>query len=393
MSVQAHGILLEDAANMLGMGAEPDWAKVVTAAAHDARFLFRTLLLGPRLYECVTGIVLGPQGGRPIRLAALGPCDRSTSMERGAILRWRSVPVDAGGYVCPAIRVGAPGTELMGIKIVGPGRARIKDALGKLPEAPSVSSALHARARVVLEDCCFQNWRVSDAVIHLYGNGAVGSDVSGSTISRVRVDQVFGPGAGIKVQGADANVITVTQASVTNTHEGSAIVDQSFLGCTWIGCHVHPSERSEVTGGVNRAPPYRAEGRSSRATFVGCYAESGTEPSVVVPPNAWLGGIGGVQGGGFILSNGEVRGARLRAPVIVSEKWDRSRFLRVLRLEVETGLDAGGRPVIDFLEALYDGRESDAGAPLDKRFYGTVRWLWKNVRETGSRLIMGKYVG
>lgn len=380
-------ILLEDAARMLGLGTEPDWAKVITAAAHDARFSFRTLLLEPRLYECVSPIKLGPQGGRPIRLAALGPADRSTSLERGAILRWRA-PLDVA-----AVTVGAPGTEIAGIKFVGPARARVRLADGTLPDTAQMPATLQANARVVVQDCTFQNWRTTNAVVHLYGNGAVGSDVSGSTLNQVRIDQFFGPGPGVKVQGADANVITCQQVSATNGHESSGIVDASFLGCLWLGCHVHPSERNEVTGLVNRSPPYRAEGRSSRATFVGCYAESGTEPSIIVPPNVWLSGIGGIQGGGFILSNGEVRGARLRAPVIVSEKWNRSSFMRVLRLEVESGLDAGGRPIIDFLEALYDGRETDAGAPLDKRFYGTVRWLWKNVRETGSRFIMGKYIG
>jgi hypothetical protein len=101
-------------------------------------------------------------------------------------------------------------------------------------------------------------------------------------------------GAGITVLGSDANngtAINVTVVDVgTNfggvlgvSGYGHGIWDHSFLGCTWIGCHV-----DGVTG-----RGYVFDGGAGNSSALGCYCEASTQANYAVGSHVIVGGTWG----------------------------------------------------------------------------------------------------
>lgn len=358
---------IEDVARDLGAAEPVDWCSVLSKASTDARWSFREIDLGPRLYTCQTGAVLGTAGGRPITIRGEGPADWSSSLERGAVLFWPR-PLST-----PAVTILANGTHLEGLKL---------QSLGPKLTAPGFPAVIRIHGRATLRDVALMNWRASIAAIEVHGNGAaLNTDASLTRFDQVRINGVWGAGVGVWVHGSDANAGLYSQVSVANVQNATSVRDSSQLGNTWIGGHVHPSEAAELAGGVNRSPPYVADGEGARSIFVGNYAESGTKPSAISPPNVWLGGFApGVSGGGLVLATGELRGARIRAPTIVSERYSTSGLQKVLSLEVNDGPAIGD---IDTVEVSYDARLNrltEPPTPL-RASYGAIVALWQNRRE------------
>lgn len=359
---------IEDVARDL-LAVEPmDACDVLSRASVDERWSFREIVLAPKVYTCRSAAVLGVVGGRPITIRGEGSADWSSSLERGAILFW-PVTLDK-----PAITILAGGTRIEGVKL---------QSQGPKLAAPGFPAAIKSFARATIRDVSIVSWRVSIAALHVHGNGkAMGTDASLMRVDGLKINGVWGEGRAVYVHGADANAGLYSQISAVNVQNSSSIHDGSQLGNTWIACHVHPSERSETTGGINRSPPYVADGAGARALFLGNYAESGTQPSKVAPPSMWIGGLGrrGVSGGGLVLSEGELRNVRVRSPTIVSEAYDTVGLQRLMLLEVQ---DGPAEADIDTVEVSYDARLNKLTTPPTplRSTYGSIVWLWQNRRE------------
>lgn len=163
----------------------------------------------------------------------------------------------------------------------------------------------------------------------------------------------IGNQSGIYVNGPDAN------AGVAYNCDGSSnrawgIWDSSFLGNTWVGCHVAgnglkaqvhyqgnryyclnpalagltiPGTNSTVwafymVGGVHSQFPewaedgsyviggsYQADDASARSVFVGCYSEGDQPPANILRPSMALGGLlGSHRGSGLVLATDGVQG-------------------------------------------------------------------------------------
>jgi hypothetical protein len=88
---------------------------------------------------------------------------------------------------------------------------------------------------------------------------------------------------GIFVDGADSNAGVVTLFDAT-ANGGWGILDDSFLGNTWVACH----SSNNALGG------YKQAGDSSHSVFVGCYTEQGQGDNDIAGANAAV--IGGLMG-------------------------------------------------------------------------------------------------
>lgn len=117
-------------------------------------------------------------------------------------------------------------------------------------------------------------------------------------------------GIGAMVSGGDSNVGTGTNIDVESAgynpgvgwmpgNGGYGIWDASFLGCTWIGCHVaNGVDLATFNGG---GPSYRGGDGASYSVFLGCYSESyAGRPEIrnILKTPAIM--IGGNQGAGFV---------------------------------------------------------------------------------------------
>lgn len=95
-------------------------------------------------------------------------------------------------------------------------------------------------------------------------------------------------GNGLYVDGSDVNVgICVGFSAKANG--GWGVLDSSFLGNTYVGCHT----ASNILG------PYKTDSNNANNEFIGCYAENGQgSGSNVIPPSIIRGGTFGVNTGG-----------------------------------------------------------------------------------------------
>jgi len=83
---------------------------------------------------------------------------------------------------------------------------------------------------------------------------------------------------GLYVDGADANAGLALKVNSSN-NGGYGIVDSSFLGNTYIGCH---------TDG-NTLGPIVTDDPNAQSVFIGCYAETGE--AILVSPTIMIGGL------------------------------------------------------------------------------------------------------
>lgn len=102
-----------------------------------------------------------------------------------------------------------------------------------------------------------------------------------------------------------------------------------------------------------------------------------------------VGGNMTFAGGGLGVGPREITGATVRNPVLAGERFTGATPQRLFRVEVEVDqtTTSGGKtvPVVDFLEARYDGvlklGPDTTLVPANKTTYGYLRLLWKNARE------------
>lgn len=125
--------------------------------------------------------------------------------------------------------------------------------------------------------------RFSGHGIYIDGTGDTGGNANNWVMNSVRSTR--NDGSGVFVDGTDSNA-GVGTAVDGSTNGAWGIYDSSFLGNTWVGCHV-----ASNTGGA-----YRTEGSSNRTVMVGCYSESG-EPASDMAPMTLV--VGGEHGAGF----------------------------------------------------------------------------------------------
>lgn len=102
--------------------------------------------------------------------------------------------------------------------------------------------------------------------------------------------------AGVYVAGGDSNAGLGTMVSAVGNCEGAAefeelgecanIVDQSFLGSTWIATH---TAANNATAGLY--PGYISSGDSQASAFVGPYSESNQKPSVLSTHSTSISGL------------------------------------------------------------------------------------------------------
>ena len=145
--------------------------------------------------------------------------------------------------------------------------------------------AIHARARVTVEDCYIGNWEGEGIFI----DGASSGNANCSQINRVRVNTCRN---GIKFDGGDGNAGLVLGADCSTNREWG-FYDSSFLGNTFVGCHAEG----------NASGPYKTDDDNARALFLNCYAEPGQGPSEMAGCSMVLGGLhgDGVTDGGFLI--------------------------------------------------------------------------------------------
>lgn len=153
--------------------------------------------------------------------------------------------------------------------------------------------------------------------VHVYGftNAGVYVRASGGTpfsnanhwnAQNVRIVQC---GIGMMVSGGDTNVGSGINIDVESAgykpgsgwipgNGGCGIWDKSFLGCTWVACHV--ANGVDVSTGDGGGASYRGGGGASYSVFTGCYAESyagRTEIACQMDTPAVM--LGGNNGAGF----------------------------------------------------------------------------------------------
>lgn len=105
-------------------------------------------------------------------------------------------------------------------------------------------------------------------------------------------------GNGFYVQGGDSNA-GIGSGISCERNNGWGIWDSSFLGNTYIGCH--------VAGNLGGA--YKSDGASAANIFLGCYSEGDGTPKSFIAAPALV--IGGLHGAGFTTtSTGAITGTR-----------------------------------------------------------------------------------
>lgn len=327
-----------------------DWAVVLSTisqpGAVNGPYTSRDIIVEPGEYQCRSTMTLGVAAGRPIRLVGDGPVDQNVAPGRGASFVWRKPP-DNGG---PLGLIRAPSTMVSRIAFRGDGDKMLPASNGIVIEA----------------DCELRNsWVTSvkvapnGAAILITGSLSAGENATGVNMWRlddVHVRGVWGGGHGFKVLGADGNAGLAVGLDVSDVFgvpvgqpdggvTGSGIWDASFLGNTYLACHVHQSVG-------NQAPPIRvnhtwsadtgwqAVSGSNRSRFLGCYVE-GLGASRIGLPATWFAGQGVVTGGAMTIGEGRIGSAVLLEPTIrATGTASGNNIARIAKIEVDR--DASG---------------------------------------------------
>ena len=104
-----------------------------------------------------------------------------------------------------------------------------------------------------------------------------------------RVDVYHSGGHGFYTDGGDSNAGTAIALNCTH-NGGWGVYDSSFLGNTYIGCHVSHNAKGA----------YKTDNPNARNVFLGCYAEGNQSESQINRPSIVVGGLhgAGVSGSG-----------------------------------------------------------------------------------------------
>lgn len=170
---------------------------------------------------------------------------------------------------------------ISGLRLIG--TAGAADAFG--------GHGIWLRARAIVRDIYVQGFVGKG--IQVVATAGGGPSVEGNANNFViDVGRVQNCGSdGLFIDGADVNAGIVT-ALDCSSNAGWGIYDSSFLGNTFVGCHVDG----------NTLGSYKTDDPNARSVFVGCYSEGGWPASSIVFPSIVLGGL---HGAGFIGSEPE----------------------------------------------------------------------------------------
>jgi len=161
------------------------------------------------------------------------------------------------------------------------------------------------------------------------------------------------------VDGADVNAGVVT-ALDCSSNGGWGINDSSFLGNTYVACHVDG----------NTLGSYRSDDPNARNVFVGCYSEGGWPASSIAFPSIV---VGGLHGAGFTGSDPE-------------SSFINGRQTKTRTLSTDLGLGTPGRKVEQWrgfgeqnncLEAWFYNGEGTPSFCAQLNTAHTV-WSWQN---------------
>lgn len=166
--------------------------------------------------------------------------------------------------------------RMQNISIGGAGNQKSPDQHGVVLRVPST-----------VKDCLIENFGGNG--LDLHGEASAGTDVSFSEISKVVIRSCGGDG--IYIRGGDANACTFYMIDVRDC-KGWGINDASFLGNTYVSCMAHLNgvdtwllEKKDWKGN------YTASDINNRSTFLACYSEGGSPPSVFAGASHVAGGL------------------------------------------------------------------------------------------------------
>lgn len=172
----------------------------------------------------------------------------------------------------------ADATTLEGLRIIG-------------TTGGALTHGVWMRAKALVRNCFIENF--SGNGINIVATAGGGGATEGNANSfRIEGGRSTGNGGhGLYVTGADANAGTVI-ALDCSYNTGWGIYDSSFLGNTYVGCH--------VDGNVDGA--YRSDNQNARNLLLNCYSESGQPASTLTPPSMAIGGLHAAGLTGYWLS-------------------------------------------------------------------------------------------
>lgn len=219
--------------------------------------------------------------------------------------------------------------------------------------------AIHAKARLTVENCTIFNWQGDGVhIVATAGGGVVEGNANGFVLRKLRFG---GCRDNVVIGGADANAGLIEMIDSGSARRWG-ISDETFLGNTYVACHTaengvgasitptvvsHGGKRyyivaGQAVGASTNAPtgtyldntwwgwyedggvdagrsvpawtngitireggPYRSTNVNAHNVFVGCYSESGQAPSKFVYPTLIIGGLhaAGMKGTGAWLEN------------------------------------------------------------------------------------------
>lgn len=169
---------------------------------------------------------------------------------------------------------GADASLIQGLKIIGGGSAS--------------TNGIWLRARAVIRNCQISSFSIGVKIVASAGGSA--STEGNANLWRMEGCTVTGNAShGVYVDGADVNA-GYGYSIDCSSNGGWGIWDSSFLGNTYVACH---------TDG-NTLGAYKTDDANAKNVFLGCYSESGSQPtSSMVFPTQVIGGIhaAGIVGG------------------------------------------------------------------------------------------------
>lgn len=168
---------------------------------------------------------------------------------------------------------------------------------GTVVWAVKCHSGIWMRCRASIRGCYVYDTTTAGITIRGNTGGYPASNANGWLVERTRIERC---GMGVWVSGGDVNVGVGTAIDVESAglgidgNGGVGIFDNSFLGCTWVGCQV-----ANTTDGGGPSFQNNSNG-SCYSVFVGCYSENygGAE---VIKAKVYAPGIviGGDHGASF----------------------------------------------------------------------------------------------
>jgi hypothetical protein len=152
---------------------------------------------------------------------------------------------------------------------------------------------IHLRGRATIQDCFIAGFEGEG--IYIYAASPTNGNANNWRIERVVVQQCRN---GLLTDGPDVNAGHALAVSA-NSNRQWGIFDSSFLGNTYMACH--------VAGSGSGA--YKTDDINARNVFIGCYSESGQPISSFVNPTLVLGGLhaAGVPGVSWLTADQGLR--------------------------------------------------------------------------------------